>query len=591
VLDVVADVKDAAGNVVASAKARAPWSKLRHQEVALPEISLKDAKLWDIDSPNLYAADVRLVYNGSEIDREEVRFGVRKVEMDRAYGLRLNERKVFLASMSNHHDLGPVGAAAYPRAISRQFKTMKEFGYNAIRCSHNPYSEEFYDLADEMGLLVFDELIDKWSDKSWWFGRRPFTQIWPQLVTDWIRRDRNHPSVFAWSFGNELQMSEDLCGYQCLGDWGVTMYRLMKTLAQRWDPTRLTTVAMFPAQKGARGKNDPKCGGDPEPPELAVATDFASFNYRWMDYASYVRHEPQMNIFQSEAAVSELQAPFAGMDRGHSIGCSWWGAIEYWGESDRWPKKGWNYSFFSHTLEPYPTAYLIKSFLDETPMAEIAVVEPTKGVESVEWNDIKVGRMNAVSDWCFKTGSVLPVVYVYTNAEEAELFVNGKSLGPRKNDKSDPRAAHALRWTDVRYEPGKIEAVARTGGKEVARRVIETAGKAVRLDVVAENADDWKGDGMDLLYIRVYAVDADGRRVRCVSSRTSFVVDGPATLIAVDNGDHATDELFRGVSAKNMREGFVMAALRSKVGCKGVEVTVSAEGFPSRTIHFAALPK
>ena len=100
------------------------------------------------------------------------------------------------------------------------------------------------------------------------------------------------------------------------------MYRLMKTLAQRWDPTRLTTVAMFPAQKGARGKNDPKCEGDPEPPELAVATDFASFNYRWMDYASYVKHEPQLNIFQSEASVGELQAPFVGMDREHSIGCS-----------------------------------------------------------------------------------------------------------------------------------------------------------------------------------------------------------------------------------------------------------------------------
>ena len=117
-LDVVADIRDASGKIVAAAKARAPWSKLRHQEVALSEISLKDAKLWDIDSPNLYTADVRLVYNGSEIDREEVRFGVRKVEMDRAYGFKLNGRKLFLASMSNHHDLGLVGAAAYPRERS-----------------------------------------------------------------------------------------------------------------------------------------------------------------------------------------------------------------------------------------------------------------------------------------------------------------------------------------------------------------------------------------------------------------------------------------------------------------------------------------
>ena len=496
-LDVVADIKDAKGSIVATAQARAPWSKLRHQEVSLPDVTIKGARLWDVDSPNLYTADVRLVLEGREIDRDAVRFGVRTVELDPAFGMKLNGRKVFLKSMSNHHDLGLVGAAAYRRAIRRQFETMKAFGYNAVRCSHNPYSEDFYDLADEMGVLVLDELIDKWSDKSWWFGRKPFTTIWPQLVTEWIKRDRNHPSVFAWSFGNELQMNEDLCGYSGLGDWGVTMYRVMKTLAQRWDDTRPTTVAMFPAQKGARGKNDPKCDGEPEPPELACATDFASFNYRWMDYASYRRHVPHLNIFQSEAAVRELQAPYVGMDHEHTIGCSWWGAVEYWGESNGWPKKGWNFALFSHCLEPYPSAYLIKSVISDEPVVRIAV-ESGKG-ESVEWNDVKVGVRDEESAWEGRPGEVRKV-RVYTNCESVELFLNGRSIGVKSNDDKSPKGTNVVSF-DVPFEPGELKAVG-TGNRERGMgngysHSVRTFGAPVALKVEVEGGD-FTADGHDL---------------------------------------------------------------------------------------------
>ena len=604
-LDVIADIKDASGKVVATATARAPWSKLLHQEVEMPEIVLKDAKLWDIDSPNLYTADVRLVYNGSEIDRDEVRFGVRKIEMDHAYGLKLNGRKVFLASMSNHHDLGLVGAAAYPRAIRRQFETMKKFGYNAIRCSHNPYSEEFYDLADEMGLLVLDELIDKWSDRGWWFGRRPFTQIWPQLVTDWIKRDRNHPSVFAWSFGNELQMNEDLCGYQCLGDWGVTMYRLMKTLAQRWDPTRPTTVAMFPSRSGARGGRDPVLEGDPIPPELACVTDFASFNYRWEDYAGYLMHEPQMNIFQSEAAVRELQAPFAGMDREHSIGCSWWGAVEYWGESNGWPKKGWSYAVFSHALEPFPSAYLLKSVISDEPVVRIAV-ETGKG-ESEEWNDVQVGVRSEASAWEGKSGEKKKV-RIYTNCESVELSLNGRSLGSKANAEKSPRGTNVVSF-EVPFEPGELKAVGKIkvqssmlkvqsstveveSGKceaegdagcrssSVVEHSIRTAGEVVALTAEVEGGD-FVADGQDLIYVRCRAVDVSGTQVRRAKNRVSFSCEGAAKFLACDNGDHFTDELFTSdITAKNMKNGFILAVFRTGTVPGEAKITIKSEGLP-----------
>ena len=578
-LDVVAEIKDASGAVVATATARTPWSKLRHQEVALPEMTIAAAKLWDIDSPNLYTADVRLVREGTEIDREQVRFGVRNVELDAAYGMKLNGRKIFLRSMSNHHDLGLVGAAAHRRAIRRQFETMKKFGYNAVRCSHNPYSEDFYDLADEMGLLVVDELTDKWSDKKWWFGRRPFTQIWPQLVTDWIKRDRNHPCVFAWSLGNELQQDETTCGYADIGDWGVTMFRIMKTLGSRWDPTRPFTVAMFPAQAGAVGRRDPGYMVDPAPPELAVASDFASFNYMFNAYPSYVKHVPGLNIFQSEATVRQMQEPYLSMDRDHSIGCSWWGAIEYWGESDKWPKKGWNYSFFAHTLEPYPSAYLVKSVLSDEPVVRIAVTVG-KGAAKM-WNDVTVGVRDEASTWEGTPGE-RKSVRAYTNCESVELFLNGRSLGAKANDDKSPKGANVVSF-EVPFEPGELRAEGRSKreeGRSVVVHSVRTAGEAVALNVEVE-ADDYVADGHDLIYVKCRAVDANGVQVPSATNRVAFACAGAAKFLACDNGDHYTDELFTSdIAAKNMKSGFILAAFRVGTVPGDATITITPDGLP-----------
>ena len=583
-LDVIVAVKDAQGRIVASAKTRAPWSRLQHQEVAVPEMKIANAKIWDVDSPNLYTAEVSLVLEGKEIDRERVRFGVRSVEMDRAYGLRLNGRKLFIKSISGHHDLGLVGAAAYRRAIRRQFETMKAFGYNAIRCSHNPYSDDFYDLADEMGLLVLDELIDKWSDRCW-LSRRPFSQLWPELVTEWIKRDRNHPCIFAWSFGNELQMREDLCGYPDLGDWGVTMYRVLKTFAARWDSTRPTTVAMFPTRAGAVKKTDPDFNDDPKPPELACATDFASFNYLWPDYENYRKHVPGLNIFQSEATVREGAAPYFGMDYDTMVGCSYWGAIEYWGESNGWPKKGWNYSFFSHTLEPFPTAWLVKSAMTpDVPVVRIAV---ECGAEVVErWNDVDVGAKSEASAWEGVPGEKKKV-NVYTNCREVELLLNGRSLGAKKNDGAKAQTKNIVAF-EVPFEPGELKAVGKCKVEsvkckmrdDVVSHAVRTAGKAVRLKVEVES-DDYVADGHDLIYVRCRAIDKNGVQVRGYKGKVAFACDGAAKFLACDNGDHYTDELFTSdITAKNAKDGFILAAFRTGTVPGKAKLTIRPEGLP-----------
>lgn len=571
-IKVVTRVKDSQGQVVAEAERTMPDHTIQNNtEVQMPDMAVSAPKLWDIDSPELYSVEATLVENGVTIDSVADRFGFRTIEYGPDFGFKLNGRKVFLAGIANHHDMGAVGVAAYRSAVERQLRTLKSFGYNAIRCSHNPYSDDFYRIADEVGLLVVDELIDKWSDKDYWGGRKPFMSIWPELIKEWVKRGRNHPSVVLWSLGNELQTRSDWSGYQT-DDWGITTYRIFDQMVKRYDRTRPTTVAMFPARAGAQ-RNTPDFKTYLVPPELACATEVASFNYQWDAYHGYYDHKPDLILFQSEAVTNQQQQPFYGMDQKRGVGLCWWGAIEYWGESNGWPKKGWNYSFFSHTLQPFPQAYLIKACVQpEEKLVHIGVVDG-KG-ESLEWNDIKVGQQNISRNWNQKAGSH-PNVFTYTNAEEVELFYNGKSLGVQKNDTTVIAKRNIILWSGIDYgQGGKLIAVARTAGKEVARDVLETTGKAVTLKVVEEEKG-WTADGMQLKYLNIYAVDSKGRTVPDAADSVRVEVAGEAQFVALDNGDHYTDELFLDVKSKKMLSGYAQCILRStrKGGKVKVKVT------------------
>lgn len=571
-IKVVTRVKDSQGQVVAEAERTMPDHTIQNNtEVQMPDMAVSAPKLWDIDSPELYSVEATLVENGVTIDSVADRFGFRTIEYGPDFGFKLNGRKVFLAGIANHHDMGAVGVAAYRSAVERQLRTLKSFGYNAIRCSHNPYSDDFYRIADEVGLLVVDELIDKWSDKDYWGGRKPFMSIWPELIKEWVKRGRNHPSVVLWSLGNELQTRSDWSGYQT-DDWGITTYRIFDQMVKRYDRTRPTTVAMFPARAGAQ-RNTPDFKTYLVPPELACATEVASFNYQWDAYHGYYDHKPDLILFQSEAVTNQQQQPFYGMDQKRGVGLCWWGAIEYWGESNGWPKKGWNYSFFSHTLQPFPQAYLIKACVQpEEKLVHIGVVDG-KG-ESLEWNDIKVGQQKISRNWNQKAGSH-PNIFTYTNADEVELFYNGKSLGVQKNDTTVIAKRNVILWSGIDYgQGGKLIAVARTAGKEVARDVLETTGKAVTLKVVEEEKG-WTADGMQLKYLNIFAVDSKGRTVPDAADSVRVEVAGEAQFVALDNGDHYTDELFLDVKSKKMLSGYAQCILRStrKGGKVKVKVT------------------
>jgi beta-galactosidase len=573
-LEIVTTIFSPEGKQVAQTKTLAPKkSKLVEVEVPLPKVTIANPQLWSCETPALYSAEVALVLNGKVMDDLTQKFGIRTIEFSREFGFKLNGKKVFLKGIANHDDLGAVGVAAYQTSIARQMDVLKSFGFNSIRTSHNPYSESFLKLADEKGLLIVDELYDKWGSTVAWAGSAPWNDVWYNNEKEWIKRDRNHPSVILWSFGNELQFQEERWNFPT-SDWGVTTYRLMDVVAKRYDPTRKTTVAMYPARAGGIVKADPdfKIKENIVPPELATVTDVASFNYVWDDYQEYLKHAPNMIVYQSEAVTNELAAPYFGMDREKMVGLAYWGAIEYWGESDGWPKKGWNYSFFNHSLEPYPQAWLTKSIFQDEPVVHIGVVD-NEG-ESKMWNDQIVGQKVISSHWNRLEGKKYNI-YTYTNAGEVELLVNGKSVGVQQNS-TDVKKRNTIYWKDIPFAPGKITAIARKGGKVVAQDELETTGKAVGLKIETENAD-WKADGMDLQYMKVYAVDSKGRTVPTTEGDVTFDVSGEAKLIAVDNGDHLSNELFSG-SKRKLYKGFAMAILRSNQTAGNVKLKVTAAG-------------
>ena len=564
-------ILNAEGKVVTLQKSELHFNaKWRDREYELPSISLEDAKLWSPDSPYLYTAEVTLYDNeGNIVDQIREPFGIRTIEMNPEKGLLVNGKKVLLKGYANHHTLGALGAAAYPRAIEKRLKLMKEFGMNHIRTSHNPYSEDFLKLCDKYGILVVDELYDKWLTQ-YAGGRVEWESLWQKDIPEWVKRDRNHPSVILWSLGNELQQYSNLP----FNDWGVTAYKLQKELLHRYDDTRLTTVAMHPRYRNLET--------DSIPADLAVATEVNSYNYRYMYFPGDMKRYPEKTFYQSEASVAAMGPNFYEMDRDKVLGLAYWGAIDYLGESMGWPVKGWNQGVFDLSLQSKPDAYFVKSMFSEEPVVHIGIIEKLGG--NIQWNGINVSAGKLSENWNREAGEKVSL-YTYTNGDEVELFLNGKSLGVKKNS-NDPKLRARIKWDNIAYAPGTLVAVAKKNGKVVARHQIETTGEAVALKLIPD-METWYADGKDLMHVRIYAVDKKGRRVLNVKDakafdKLTFTVKGDANIVAVDNGNIASDELHIGKTQlektiqRHLFQGSALVILRA--GDKPGKIGLSVAG-------------
>ena len=530
----------------------------RTQEVKMKEIKVTDAQLWDTEHPNLYRAEVTLMTkDGVPTDSYSEHFGIRTIEYGPDFGLKLNGKKVLLKGYANHHTLGALGAAAYPRAIEKRIQLMKEFGMNHIRTSHNPYSRQFVELCDKYGMLIVDELYDKWT-RQHSGARAPFMNHWAYDVSEWVKRDRNSPSVVMWSLGNELQQDPN----QPFNDWGVTCYKMMKPVLERYDSTRKVTVAMHPRYRNWET--------DSLPCDLAMQTDIQAYNYRYMYFPGDGKRFPWMTFYQSEASTQAMGQNYFEMNLDKVIGLAYWGAIDYLGESMGWPQKGWAQGVFYISLDPKPKAYYMRSFFKpDEPVVHMAVLQSEK-LEM--WNGVAMANDRMSENWNLSDGSKANI-YIYTNGDEVELLLNGKSLGRKANPIDNAKLRNQIRWGEIDYKPGKLEAVAYKNGKVIARHALETTGKPAKIIAEPDN-DTWKADGMDLQHVKLTVVDGKGRRVYNYNDELQFSVTGDASIVAVTNGDIATDEI---ATQQHIRlwQGQAVVILRS--GCQPSKVTLTTK--------------
>lgn len=562
-IKVHARITDADGNEVYDRTLDLPFNrKQKVREYTVDSVVVKSPRLWDCDNPHLYTVEMSLLSpDGDVLDRVEDQFGIRSIEYSPEFGFKLNGRKLLLKGIANHHTLGALGAAAYPAAIEKRIKMLKDFGFNHIRTSHNPYSKEFMQLCDRYGILVVDELYDKWLSQ-YAGGRKDWMELWPNDVPEWVKRDRNHPSVVMWSLGNELQLLWELP----YSDWGVTPYKMQKALLDRFDTTRPVTVAMHP-----RGRHQTT---DSLPAPLVMETDIAAYNYRYMYFPGDGRRFPWMMFYQSEANTSGMGPNFFEMDLDKVIGLAYWGMIDYLGESHGWPAKGWNEGVFDISLRPKPIAWFLRSiFKPDEPVVHIGIID--SDVNTV-WNDVKVGTKRMSDHWNRKPGSSVDL-YTYTNADEVELRLNGKTIARKRNEVADPKKRNRIYWDSIPYESGSLEALAYRDGEKapVARHRIETTGKVSRIKAVPDNAS-WKADGMDLQHVSIEAVDSKSRIVPGTETPLVFKVDGPAEIVGVINGDITSEELMTG-SSRRLFNGQASVILRSTRESGPVTLTVIPE--------------
>jgi beta-galactosidase len=562
---------------------------------------LPEPRRWDIDAPHLYKAVTVLKRNGMECDRTETTFGIRTMRFDADEGFFLNERHVRLNGVCMHHDLGALGTAVNRRATQRQLEIMKSMGCNAIRTAHNPPSPEQLDACDRLGLLVIDEAYDEWRRPKHgqvYNGYNSLFHEWAERdLIAMIRRDRNHPSVIMWSIGNEI--------VEQAHPEGATIARKLSGICRREDPTRPTTAGFNLSDAAVRNG-------------LADEVDIVGLNYKPHKYAPYHRDHPHWVLYGSETAsctssrgiygdlvvdactagsstpwgtnsltqaddvkglpaarlrrsdlhvsaydLTGITTPdyeFMGQDEcPYSLGEFVWTGFDYLGEPapymSEWPSRSAYFGIVDTCGFPKDRFFLYKAKWSRDPVLHLLP----------HWT------------WPGHEGKPIPVM-CYTNHPAAELFVNGKSQGVRRKNEADVFERYRLMWLAVPYEPGELKVVAlNDAGEPVAEHGIETAGDPASVAIEVDR-DSIAADGEDLAFVSISVLDEEGRACPSASNRVTVELDGPAELLAMDNGDPTDLEPFQNHN-RRLFSGRALAIVRSIKGQSGkVTIRATSEG-------------
>lgn len=568
--EVVVEIRSPAGKVVATRRGVAAVPGNKTQTIRL-EAQIEKPALWDNENPQLYIAHTTINVGNATVDEIETPFGIRKLTFSPEHGLMLNGHKMFLKGVNLHDDLGAIGTAAFDRAIERRLETMKRLGVNAVRMSHNPHARYFLDTCDRLGLLVFDEAYDKWSNQ-YYGSDEDFNAHWHTDLEAFVRRDRNHPSVFIWSVGNEPE------GQQVEGQDTREMDLLpaMISVVKSLDPTRPVTAALYPARRNGIKWNQ-KGYGEAPPHQLAFLQDIASVNYQSGFFARDHKDYPQMIWLLSEASMAGWGDGFFTYDHEPIVGQFYWGGTDYLGECEKWPQRGWYRGILELTDYFKPSSYYIQSFYSPRPMIHIAVFNSAEKSSEV-WNDVTLEWQDMYDEWNFKPGETLDVA-TFSNAEEVELVLNGRSLGIKRMSDCPKRK---MTWK-IRYEPGELKAIARTAGNVVvAEHVIKTAGNPSRIELQPDRVK-LKANGLDLTFIEFKVVDARGVKCPVNAPVIRFNVAGPGVNAGVANGNMFSLESYQ-ADQRSPWLGNGLLVVRSTRQTGEITVTATADPLEPATV-------
>jgi beta-galactosidase len=560
-------VLDPRGRSVATAKtpAHSVTNTLAQYYV---EVDVRNPQLWDLTSPNLYHAMIRVLSRGDVVDDDTVAFGIRQAEFRGDTGFWLNGKNVRLYGVCVHHDGSAFGAAVPMSVWERRLTALRQLGVNAIRTAHNPPAPDFLDLCDRMGFLVMDEFFDCWT-----VGKNPFDyhldfNEWSKLdARDTIRRDRNHPSVILYSVGNEIHDTPK-------AELAKNILRGLVDVCHENDPTRPVTQALF----------RPNVSGD-YTNGLADMLDVIGTNYRDNELLAAQRDKPERKIVGTEQRHDRQTWLWLRDNPSHS-GQFLWTGVDYLGESRRWPIMAAGSGLIDRTATPRPLGYERQSWWSDKPMVFMVRRAAATQAAGDDPGFAPLDRRQVVfPDW---TPANLETndqnVEVYSNCGDVELFLNGKSLGVRPiNADASPRS-----WR-VPFAPGVLKAVGRNDGKIVANYELHTAGPPAGIVLSSDHsklADDWD----DVACVEATVVDRDGNVVPRANQLIRFAISGPGVVAAVDSADNSSHEPFQ-AQERRAFQGRCFALVKASADAGRIVLTASAPDLKSATLTMSAAPR
>ncbi|CAM3451008.1 sugar-binding domain-containing protein [Flavobacterium chungbukense] len=508
------------------------------------KINVKNPQLWDLENPNLYELKTTVLQDGKEIDKTVTQTGFRSFTFDPNNGFALNGKGMKMKGVCLHHDAGVLGSAVPREVWKTRLQTLKEIGVNAIRTSHNPQAPDFYELCDELGLLVLNEAYDEWEfpKRKWlegWNYGTPgfqgsfdiFADYAEKDLEDFVRRDRNHLSVFGWSIGNEvdypndpyshpvLDKGKDGFGQAAYGGYkkdapdamrlGAIAKRLVAAV-KKYDKSRPTTAGLA----GVAMSNETEYPG---------ALDITGYNYTESKYKSDHEKYPKRVIYGSEN-VHDMEPWLAVKNNKFIFGQFLWTGIDYLGESGRWPSRGFYSGLVDFAGVIKPRGYFRQSLWSDKPMAYVGTYP------LVNEKDIS---KDAWAIWNYETGQKIRVV-CYTNAAKARLELNGKVVGEAKlyDEKT------GIMYWDIPFAAGKLEAIGLDkNDKEVSRYGINSTQQPVELTIADKNITISKDKGVAKIMVQVK--DQNGLPVMLSDNEVTCTISGPGTLLGLEAGNNS----------------------------------------------------